>query len=319
MLVHSAVSSLWHDFSRADLFLVVYGVVDDGMHKRFGSSNQPRKRRGPRPGEFADSEALTVLLVGELCQVKRERAWLRQVRANYRNLFPHLPEDSRFSRRAEAVRELLRHLRQAILSWVGEDVQPLRVLDSFPMPLCACYRIWQSTLPISGSSFGYNSSKQGYYWGLHSGLLLTEGGYIDDIFLAPGFMHDVQLLSAYLDECTVEGREVSGQEWLMDKGFISQALQQAARNLMGVTLLVRQRDSNGGHIPGFQRLLDKLRKPIEGVISVLTENMGIEHLLVKTDIGVYRRTQARATAFSLARYFNDVLALAPMNVTRYAV
>jgi hypothetical protein len=42
-------------------------------------------------------------------------------------------------------------------------------------------------------------------------------------------------------------------------------------------------------------------------------------LLVRSDIGVYRRTQAKATAFSLARYFNDVLGLAPMNVTRYAV
>jgi hypothetical protein len=32
-------------------------------------------------------------------------------------------------------------------------------------------------------------------------------------------------------------------------------------------------------------------------------------LLVRSDIGVYRRTQAKATAFSLARYFNDVLGL----------
>jgi hypothetical protein len=46
----------------------------------------------------------------------------------------------------------------------------------------------------------------------------------------------------------------------------------------------------------------------------LTENFGREHVLVKTDIGIYRRTQAKATAFSLARYFNDVLDLA-----RYAV
>ncbi len=104
----------------------------------------------------------------------------------------------------------------------------------------------------------------------------------------------------------------------MDKGFVSKVLKQAAKSLVGVNLLVRQRDYKG-ETPFFQRLLDKLRKPIEGVISVLTENMGIEHLLVKTDIGVYRRTQAKATAFSLARYFNDVLDLPPMNVTRYAV
>jgi hypothetical protein len=47
--------------------------------------------------------------------------------------------------------------------------------------------------------------------------------------------------------------------------------------------------------------------------------LGIEHLLVKTDIGLYRRTQAKATAFWLARYFNDLLGVEPMNIARYAV
>jgi hypothetical protein len=319
MLAHPAVPLLSHTFSREDLFLVVYCLIDDWMHQHFGASNQPRRRRGPAAHEFSDSEVLTVLLVGELCQVKRERAWLRQVRASYARLFPHLPEDSRFARRAQAVRELLRHVRASLLCWAGEDVQPLRILDSFPMPLCACYRIRQSSQPISGSSFAYNSSKREYYFGLHPGLLLTEHAYIDDLFLAPGYLADVDLLTAYLDECIEHDRDVSGQEWIGDKGFISKALRQAASRLLGVTLLVRQRDYKGRFIPFFQHLLDKLRKPIEGVISVLTENFGLEHILVRTDIGLYRRTQAKATAFSLARYFNDVLGIAPMDIARYAV
>src|SRR5436190_18586125 len=148
MLAHPAVLSLSHNFSREDLFLVVYCLIDDWMHQRYGASNRPRRRRGPAAEEFADSEVLTVLLVGELCQVKRERAWLRQVRASYGRLFPHLPEDSRFARRALAVRDLLPALRASVLGWAGEDVQPVRILDSFPMPLCACYRIRQSSLPI---------------------------------------------------------------------------------------------------------------------------------------------------------------------------
>jgi hypothetical protein len=175
MLTHPAVLSLSHTFSREDLFLVVYCLVDDWMFQRYGASNQPR-RRGLEPDRFADSEVRTVVLVGELCQVKRERAWLRQVRASYGRLFPHRPEDSRFARRATRVRTLLPVLRASVLSWAGEDVQSVRILDSFPMPLCACYRIRQSNQPISGSSFAYNSSKCEYYFGLHPGLLLTEHG-----------------------------------------------------------------------------------------------------------------------------------------------
>ena len=52
---------------------------------------------------------------------------------------------------------------------------------------------------------------------------------------------------------------------------------------------------------------------------MLTENFGLEHILVRTDIGLYRRTQAKASAFSLARYFNDVLGIEPINIARYAV
>ena len=80
MIRHPSLSLLSTPFSREDLFLVVYCVVDDWMHARFRSANAPRARRGPRDGEFTDAEVLTVLLVGELCHCRREHAWLRQVR-----------------------------------------------------------------------------------------------------------------------------------------------------------------------------------------------------------------------------------------------
>ena len=319
MIAHPTVLLLSHNFSREDLFLVIYCLVDDWMHPCYGSSNLPRKRRGPRQTEFTDSEVLTILLVGELCQCHRERAWLRQVRASYHPLFPRLPEDSRFSRRAQLVREALRWFRQALLGWVNKDIEPVRLVDSFPMPLCACYRISQSSQPISGSGFAFNSSKKEYYFGLHPGVLLTKSGFIEDIILAPAHYGDVTWLEAYLDECVEAERDLSGQEWVLDKGFVSQMLTHRAKYLLNLTLLVRQRDHKGQSPDFWQKLLDRLRKPIEGVISVLTECFGIEHILVRSDIGLYRRTQAKATAFSLGRYFNEVLGIAPMNIARYAV
>jgi len=319
MIAHPSLTLLSHTFSREDLFLVVYCLVDDWMRARYGSSNAPRQRRGPRPNEFSDAEVLTVLLVGELCLCRRERAWLRQVRASYRALFPALPEDSRFARRAQAARELLRLLRQEILFWADADLEPLRLLDSFPMPLCACYRIRQSTLPISGATFGYNSSKKQFYHGLHPQLLITGSGFIEDLILAPGNCNDTPALAFYLDECVEQGRHLCGQVWVMDKGYISRPLVAWAREHLGLTLLVRQRDRKGEAPSAWQQTLDRVRKPIEGVVSVLTECFGVEHILAKTDLGIYRRANAKATAFSLARYFNRVLGVEPMDIVRYAV
>ncbi len=319
MITHPSLPLLSGTFSREDLFLVVYCVVDDWMHARFGSANAPRARRGPSDAEFSDAEVLTVLLVGELCHCHRERAWLRQVRASYHPLFPALPTDGQFSRRAQAVPALLRRLRRTILFWADADLEPLRLLDSFPLPLCACYRISQSSLPISGATFGYNASKKQFFHGLHPQLLLTGSGFIDDLIPAPGNCSDTPALAFYLDECVELGRELAGQTWVLDNGYSNPRLVAWAKERLGLTLLVRQRDRRG-ELPSFwQQTLDQVRKPIEGVIATLTECLGIEHLLVRTDHGLYRRLQAKATAFSLARYFNRALGLAPMDVARYAV
>jgi DDE family transposase len=319
MIAHPSLSLLSHTFSREDLFLVVYCLIDDWLHARFGTSNAPRRRRGPRSDEFSDAEVLTVLLVGELCHCRRERAWLRQVRASYLALFPALPEESRFGRRAQQARELLRELREALLFWADADVEPLRLLDSFPLPLCACYRIGQSSLPISGATFGYNEAKKQFFHGLRPQLLLTGSGFIEDLVLAPGNCNDTPALAFYLDECVERGRDLSGQVWVMDKGYTNPKLTAWAKEQLGLTLLARRRERRGEAPSSWQQTLDRVRKPIEGVLSVLTECFGVEHILARTDLGIYRRTQTKATAFSLARYFNRALGLEPMDIARYAV
>jgi hypothetical protein len=319
MIRHPSLPLLSGSFRREDLFLVVYCLVDDWMCARFGRANAPRARRGPRATEFSDAEVLTVLLVGELCHCRRERAWLRQVRASDGALFPALPTDGQFSRRAERVRELLRGLRRTLLFWADADLEPLRLLDSFPLPLCACYRIRQSSLPISGATFGYNAAKKQFFHGVRPQLLLTGSGFIDDLILAPGNCNDTPALAFYLDECVELGRQLVGQVWVMDNGYSNPALTRWAKERLGLTLLVRQRDQRGIPPSFWQRTLDQVRKPIEGLIATLTECLGIEHILAKTDLGIYRRLQAKATAVSLARYFNRVLGLDPMDLARYAV
>lgn len=326
MITHPSLPLLSGTFSREDLFLVVYCVVDDWMHARFGSANAPRARRGPGATEFADAEVLAVLLVGELCHCPRERAWLRQVRASItlpsggtRALFPALPTDGQFSRRAQRVQALLRRLRRTILCWADADLEPLRLLDSFPLPLCACYRIHQSTLPISGATFGSNASKKQFFHGLHPQLLITGSGFIDDLIPAPGNCNDTPALAFSLDECVAAGRELTGQTWVLDKGYTNPRLVAWAKERLDLTWHVRQRNRPGDLSSAGQHTLDQVRKPIEGVIATLTERMGIEHSLARTDYGLYRRLQAKATAFSLARYFNRVLGLDPMDLARYAV
>lgn len=167
--------------------------------------------------EFTDSEVLTIMLVGELCHASREEAWLRQVRASYLYLFPRLPERSRFCRRAQKLVRVLIAFRRQVLHWADEDLKPIRLLDSLPLPLCSSWRIHQSSQPISGTSWGYCSSKKSYYFGLHPLALVTEQGFVDELFLAPGDMVDSPLLNAFLSQCATLGKNVRVRSGLATK------------------------------------------------------------------------------------------------------
>jgi len=304
MFAHPALDLLSDTFSREDLFRVVFCLVDDWMQQRYGSANLPR-RAGPAPTTCADSELLAIALVGELCGVARERAWVRQVRASYRALFPRFPEDSRYSRRLQQLRHTLRAFRDQLLHWADADLDPHRIMDSYPLPLCACYRIRDSNQPVDGSTFGYCASKRQFYFGLRPHVLTTFSQYLVDLILAPGNCPDVQALARYLDECAEAGVSLENQTWLVDLGYRSKAVEQRARHQHGLTLLVGK--------PA------EWRHPIEGVISLLCHLFHLEDVLATTGIGLYRRFQAKITAFNLGRYFNQVLGREPLDLARYAV
>src|SRR5260370_30935935 len=92
------------------LFTVVYVVVDD-WYQREGWA-LVRGRPGVKP-RFSDSEVLTLELVRELEGQTKERRWYRTVRANWRGLFPRLPERSVLHKRTKAQWRLLGRRRRA--------------------------------------------------------------------------------------------------------------------------------------------------------------------------------------------------------------
>lgn len=116
---------------------------------------------------------------------------------------------------------------------------------------------------------------------------------------APGDCNDTPALAFYLDGCVEQGRRVAGQVWADDNGYSNPKLRRWAQTRLELTFIVRQRDLKGEPPSICQHPLDRVRKPMEGVLSVLAVCFGIERLLAKTGWGIYLRTEAKATAFSL--------------------
>jgi hypothetical protein len=75
--------------SLEDLFFLTFYVIDEYYTLLVGEQSQLRRSPNGTP-LFADSEVITIALVGELNGENSERAWWRSVSKNYRHLFPHL-------------------------------------------------------------------------------------------------------------------------------------------------------------------------------------------------------------------------------------
>jgi hypothetical protein len=85
-------------WSLEDLFIMVYTVLDDAYKKLFGSPAALRRSPNHDP-VFTDVEVITLALVAELAGYESQRAWWNFVNKNYRYLFRHLCDRTRYGRR----------------------------------------------------------------------------------------------------------------------------------------------------------------------------------------------------------------------------
>lgn len=108
-----------------------------------------RGRPGVKP-QFTDSEVLTLELVRELEGQTRERRWHRTVSANWRGLFPTLPERSVLHKRTKGLYRLLDHCRCWLRDRLLDPLDHRRLIDGTPVPVCDVSRVGRP----DGSSAG---------------------------------------------------------------------------------------------------------------------------------------------------------------------
>src|SRR5947209_7914794 len=120
------------------LFAAVYTAVDD-WYQEVGWQ-LVRSRPGVKP-RFTDSEVLTLEVVRELDGETRERCWYARVAANWRALFPRLPERSVLHQRTKGRGLLLDRCRCAVRERLVDPADAPRLLDGTPVPVCDGSRV----------------------------------------------------------------------------------------------------------------------------------------------------------------------------------
>lgn len=288
-----------------DLCLYIYCIVDDALNE-LKQWRTDLKRPGPTP-LYSDSELIALTLIGECKGWHCESQLLREM-AIHKDLFPHLPGQSRFNRRRRQLGDLTALVRRTFLKQldVAQDKQCL--IDSMPIPVVHFHLVpamretaaWVEWTEHE-AAYGYCASRKQHFYGYKLQLLTTGSGLILDFSLTPGNVTDLkggeELLRMH------QHLDVVG-----DKGYISAPVAAELWNDCGIRLLTRPRSNQKGQLPaGVARLLSSFRQLIETVNAQLNSQFNIETNYAHTFAGLKARLYTKLTAHTLCIYINRLL------------
>ena len=257
-----------YQFTLDELFLRMYIQIDDwlkGNERRFDLPKQPRQIA-------SYSELFTIAVVGEMVAQPYESVWYWLVQQNHQDLFPRLPEYSRYHR---ILRNAERLLAELALSVVPSCPQ-LRSIDSKPLRVAKGKRAnWSCFL---GAAKGFSTMGMVFGFKLHA--VTTEAGLFERWGFAPANESDVRLAQELL-----EGLE--GEVILGDKAYLGSAATTPQRkNTVEVESLWRA-------------WMDKARKRIESSFSSLVRSLTLHAAQVKTFRSLRTRVNLKIAAFNL--------------------
>ena len=273
------------------LLTTVYVEVDD-WYEAEGKAWRAHKP-GVRP-KFKDSEVLTLLLMQEYMPYPGETQFLGYMRANYSDLFPNLPDQSQFNRRAKGCRELLERLRLYWLDKLVPVAQGVLILDTKPVPVVGYKRSKRHSDFAGSATYGYCASRKMHYFGYKLVMLTTLTGRPLVYDLVPAHMDERQAAQTVL-------QRVRDTQVLADKGFIGKDWQGTILSQTGnVVWTYKRRNQTTKNPPIVAYFLARFRRQIETTFDLL-QNTGrcLERLLARSVIGLVTRIAAKMTAYCL--------------------
>lgn len=275
----------------------VYVIVDDIWQQ----ITPLFKRPGPMP-EVSDSELITMALVGE-CRGWHQETELISNWHEHRDLFPRIPERSRFNRRRRNLMFAINLIRKTVLQIMDLAQDNQCVIDSLPVPVVEFYLVPSSTgdWKAHGARFGKVSSKKETIFGYKLHLLITLNGLILDFELAPANAPDLKVGAELLTSHT--NLDVVG-----DKGYISAKVAAQLLRQNNIRLLTLPRRNQKRQLPEVvERLINSVRQIIETVNGQLAGQFNIERTHAHSFWGLCARLYTKLTAHTLCIYINRLL------------
>ena len=251
-----------------DSFIVaVFCAVDDGLAAELGGRRL--RRRGPAP-VLADSEVLTMEVVGEFLGLEQDAAIDRYFRRHWPHFFPALARVDRttFVRQAANLWVVKEQLWRRVLAAVPHDDR-FAVVDSFPIPVCRFARAYRCRRFRGEAAFGKDLVARQTFYGFRLHVRLCWPGVLARCCLAPANVSEQAALPHLLDG--TGGLAVGDRNY----GGVRTA-EEAAR--AGVVLLAPSRSATRDPSPKRSALLSRVRYRIDTVFGQFAERFRVKRV-----------------------------------------
>ena len=276
------------------LLVIIFVLIDDWYESegRLPKGNQP----GSKP-EMSDSEVLTLAVVMDYLPFPGETQFLGFMRANYKQWFPNLLEQSQFNRRLRKLSNLIEILRRNWVKQLGVENTVNFVIDTKPLPVVGYRRSKKNSDFQGNADYGNCAARKMKYFGYKLAMLSTLEGIPIAYELVPANTDERAAVERILD--MVHGSNVYG-----DKGFIGQDWQEQITASTGNQIWTTQRENQHHQYSSqLKKLISRVRQRIEGVFHEI-QNTGrnSERLLRKTVEGFATHIAAKITSRTLRMF-----------------
>jgi hypothetical protein len=284
-----------------DLLLLVFCTIDDEL-KALGG---PPRRPGPRP-RLADSEVLTIELVGELWGLADDAAILRHFRAYHLPEFPALArvDRTRFVRHAADLCWLKRRLQARLAARLGGPGAHWLV-DSCPLPVCRFGRAGYCRRFRGSAAYGFDPLARKAFYGFRLHLRTSPEGVVLGYELAPADAHELDL-----------ARELAPSPpglAIGDRNYWSPSLRAEFRAAGGDLVAPFKQGKHDPDPEGSERLLG-LRRRIETVFSELVERFAMRRVKVRDEWHLEHRLVRKITALTVGCWLNALAGRTPLRL-----
>jgi hypothetical protein len=289
-----------------DTFIIlVFCRIDEAVPRVL--DGQRLRQRGPEP-TLADSEVITMEVVGEFLGLAHDSMLFAYFRRHYAHFFPALRTLHRttFVRQAANLWRLKEQLWQEALNQIPHD-PTFAILDSFPLPVCQFARAYRCQRFRGDAAFGKDTLVRQTFYGLRVHVRLEWPGVITRFCLAPANAHELTALPA-LTEQTV-GLLVG------DRNYWSPATT-AEWQSHGVDLLAPYRAAKRDPHPRWSALLSRVRYRIDTVFGQLVDRCDVKRVWARDTWHLCSRLLRKVLMHTLAVLFNVVRANPPLHLAR---